>query len=158
MTPPYPWSRALGACANPDQGAPQRGVFWRMASAPAVPPVPFCSATRSLRDRAPGLNYQEQSYALVQWVAPEELRKRKSVRSDTTCALEIKACLLFTARFPLVFACYVDSNLTQHTALKSHVQKLTPRHSIPDTSEPVAVISFSAHFCLFLCNPRDEVF
>ena len=44
---------------------------------PDQPSVPFCSANRTLRDRAPGYNYVEKPLSLVVWVDPAELRKNK---------------------------------------------------------------------------------
>ena len=56
-------------------------IQW-MSSTPGGAPVPVCSATRTLRDRAPGVSYREEACALGQWVPPEGLCKCKPLVTD----------------------------------------------------------------------------
>ena len=75
VTPPHPSNdRALPGPESLAQG----GLFKCMSPASGAPSVPFCSATRTLRDRAVGVSYREEPAALVLWVEPSQLRKRKS--------------------------------------------------------------------------------
>ena len=87
--------------------------------------VPFCSATRTLRERESGKSYREECPALVQWVQPDELRRRKPSNLSRTCLDDGKRAELLHSPFSHGLACNVHLYLAHFMTYESNISELT---------------------------------